>query len=707
MPGSRSRPIGFALALLGRAAAGRLAAAADQPAAGKPAAAARNVFAAPQADVALMDVMQEVVAHARAGRMDDARARLEAAIEAAEISPAVGRYKLACLDCVRHDTDAALESLAAAVEAGFDDVISLAKDPDLLPLRGLPRFEELGRAVVDRARAAHRQRQEQGLDPKPRPVRDGVVEVAEDNTLWVPHLARFVVAYEFPPAAPGAEISTQPGPVGDLLRAWRKEGTAAGLHGVLYDNHDEDHSLMNAEWFPELTSIEYCPAAKQTRTTIHGLAELHRGLQIMFLHNAPVIGNASVAQTQGPYWRSMSRLAMANTKIAMLLADQYVNNMLYFYPEHCDHDSENGGGHGDVYPANIPYLITSQGSSGSDREFMNAVAATIAAFRPETRKFLEEKRLLMPTVQMIFRSCRKPVLGRDEYLSGLAHPPVFDGTTLDVERMVRMAHELQPADVPPLVRLAVEEEYLGRPGIDFFEAGSGEKLFDTVSAVARAARSARDRRRMVASVAATQDPNGKPLSFVWRLLHGDPDRVQIKPLDPLGTRAEILVDWHPRAVYPGSGLASARVDVGVFADNGTHLSAPAFLTWYFPPNERRVYEDVPASARADRKDELNGDSPRRIVSIERLPASERATYADPMILTPADWTDTYRYDEAGDLLGWTRSRADGSTEAFTADGQRIVTEAEAGQPAETRPVRYIRDEKGPDVWPVLREETGR
>jgi len=520
----------------------------------------------------------------------------------------------------------------------------------------------------------------------------------------VPQIGRFMVAHEFPPADPAAEITTQPGPVGDLLRQWRKEGTAAGLRGVLYDNHDEDHSNMHFQWFPELTRIEYSAAAKQARTALHGLGELHRGLQLLFVHGAPVIGNASVAQTQGAYWRSMPRLALANAATAALLADQYANNMLYFYPEHRDHDPEADKGHGDVYPANVPYLITSQGSSGSDRAFMDAVAATIAAFRPETQKFLIEKRLLMPTVQMIFRSSRKPIAGRDEYLSGVAHPPVFDGATLDVERMVRMAHDLEPGDVPPLVQLAVEEEYLGRPGIDYFEAGAAEKLFDTVSAMARVARSARERRRLVASVAKTADPNGKPLSFTWRLLHGDPERVRITPLDPLGTRAEILVDWHPRAVYPGSDLASARVDVGVFADNGTLLSAPAMLTWYCPPNERRTYEPVPATTAADRKDDVNGDSPRRIVSIERLPATGPEHYADPMVLTPAVWTDTYRYSDRGDLLGWTRTRPDGAAEELTADGRLVGKRDDVGHPVETSPVRYLRDQKSPRAAPVLRQE---
>jgi hypothetical protein len=688
------------LTLLAVLVAGGSRARADEPAPPPAAKPAPSVFAAPQAELAARAVIEQVMRAAAAGRMDEGVTRLRAAIENAEIPAAVGQYNLACLHCARKDTDAALAALAAAVAAGFDDVDVFGRDPDLQPLRGLPRFQEIGLDLMEQAQAAARNRAAQGPRPRPRPVAAGVAQVAEENTLWVPQLGRFVVAHEFPAADPQAEISTQPGVVGDLLRQWRREGTAAGLHGVLYDNHDAGHSIMHHQWFPELARIEYCETAKQTATPLYGLGALHNGLQLAFVHNGPVIGNASVAATQGPYWRSVPRQAMAQGALAALLADQYVNNMLYFYPEHQDHDP----GHGDVYPANVPYVITSQGSSWSDIVFMDAVAATIAAFRPETQRFLVDRRLLAPTVQMIFRSCRTPITGREAYLSGQAHPPVFDGATLDVERMVRMAHDMRPDAVPPLVRLAVEEEYLGRPGIDSFEAGAAEQLFDTVAAVARVARSARERRRLVASVAKTQDPNGKPLDFTWRLLHGDPDRVRIRPLDPLGTRAEIVVDWHPRAVYPGGDLASARVDVGVFADNGTHLSAPAFVTWYFPPNERRTYESVPKTAAADRRDEVNGDAPRRVVSIERLPATGPEAYVDPMVVTPAVWTDTYRYDDRGNLLGWTRTRPDGAAEEFTAAGRLVVKRNEAGEPVETREVRYVREQKAPNALPVLRQE---
>jgi len=49
-------------------------------------------------------------------------------------------YNLACLDAREGKPDAAFRQLDRAIAAGFDDEASLAKDPDLAPLRGRPEF---------------------------------------------------------------------------------------------------------------------------------------------------------------------------------------------------------------------------------------------------------------------------------------------------------------------------------------------------------------------------------------------------------------------------------------------------------------------------------------------------------------------------------------------------------------------------------------
>ena len=100
----------------------------------------------------------------------------------------------------------------------------------------------------------------------------------------------------------------------------------------------------------------------------------------------------------------------------------------------------------------------------------------------------------------------------------------------------------------------------------------------------------------------------------------------------------------------------ARVDIGVFANNGVHDSAPAILCGYFPPEEARSYAPGP-------------DGTPRLTGIDY--AARPETYADPMLIARADWRDNYHYAADGTLTGWTRTRGtgpDATTEEFTADG---------------------------------------
>lgn len=640
------------------------------PPAGEPA--QDTVFDAPQIQTLQTSLLLRFLRLVQAKKLADAEDLLTRAVQERRLDNAANRYNLACTQAIQGKTEAALASLAVAVERGWADAEHLRKDTDLESLRACPRFEELARAAAEKAK------QTKPTPPAQAEVKDGIALVSAANTNWVPQIQQFLVLHRFPPADPNQPITTLDGPVGNLLRQWQKEGTAAGLHGFLYDNHDRGHSNLDYGRFPGLTRVEYAEPPKK-----HGF---DNGLQQLFLHNAPTIGNSSTALVAGPSWSSQSRSALRTARTANVLAQQYLNNHLYFYPEHRDHDAD---GFGDVYHANTPYTITSQGSSGSDQAFLQAVACTLAAFRPGTQRMLIEKKLLMPTVQMIFRMSRKPVAWPDDYLTGRAHPAVFGEETLDVEKMVRTAHDLKPGDIPPLVQLRVVEEDAARVGVDYFEAGDAEKVFDTVSAIARVARAARWQRWMLVSAENTRDPNNRPLVYHWRLLRGDPKRVKIKPLDPQGTRAELLVAWHPRRPSaPGSALLSSRVDIGVFAHNGAHYSAPAFISWYFPANENRTY-----------------DAAHRIAAIEYRRASEADSYADPALLTPASWRDTYQYDPQGLLLGWTRTR-DGATADFTREGALILKRDARGRPSEARTVRYLRDQKSPGEWPVLRQEPG-
>ena len=397
-------------------------------------------------------------------------------------------------------------------------------------------------------------------------------------------------AAETPPAKSNAgkgekPIATAGGPPGGLLRKWYAEGTAAGNKGDFYDNRDRGHSGLDLAAHPQLSKIDYTDLDRKM-----GRDWAVQGRVL----GAVVFGNSSTSGgvRQGG---SNTRRLYSNPMGLVLLSKQYAYNNLYIYPEHQDYDpGRNGnGGFGDLYPTNTPYLITSQGSSGSDRPFMHAVAYTLAALRPEVKNRLIESCLLMPTIQMIFRRSNKNVPHIQDYLTGKAHPTVFDGSQVDAAKMVEMAHAIMPDTIPPAIQMSVVEEDAAECGRDFFEpAGGTEKLADTAAVVARVAASVKFTHRMVVSAALSSDLNQRPLTFHWVVLRGDAGRIRIQPKSANGSVAEITVPYHERRpILPGAAMESNRVDIGVFVRNGTYYSAPGFITYLFLDDEARTYDE--------------------------------------------------------------------------------------------------------------------
>lgn len=378
-------------------------------------------------------------------------------------------------------------------------------------------------------------------------------------------------------------ITTLGGKAGERLRALWKEGKAAGLADVTYDNRDGAHSDLNPKLFPQMQRHAYSKEDIQARRHWAAQRTLMPGI---------VLGNSS---TSAPPLAGGSnpRIYYVNPLGLAFLHQQYRKNNLYVYPEHRDHDPGRNGpneGFGDLYPTNTPYLLISQGSSGSDQAFLRAVACTLAAFRPETRKKLADEGLLMPTVQMILRRSYKAVRNDEDYFTGAAHPTVFEGNLLDDLAMIERAQALPADDLPPLVQLKVVEEEQPKQFVDYCDLPANEKLSDAPQAIARIWRGRAFTRRLVVSAADSFDPEKKPLRFEWKLLRGDPEAVCITPRKD-GSSAEIVVEYRPRRpIAPGSPLASTRVDIGVFARDGRHVSAPAFLTWFMLDDEARTYD---------------------------------------------------------------------------------------------------------------------
>lgn len=611
------------------------------------------------------------------GKLEEAEKRLQETLKRTP-RDTVAHYNLACVLARQGKHDEALAALEKAVEFGFRNPRHIEQDEDLKCLRGEPRFASL----LKRAAEPLATPPESQVPVEPAPIRDGQAIVTEKCVRWDAGLGVFRVFVNLDQEATANQpivdgpVAQTLGTAGELLRTWYGEKTAAGNHGDLYDNHDGDHANMKYQVFPQLTRIEFDESARKRG--------LHFGLQLRFFYNGVTLGNSSTALTSGPMWRSQGRHALTSPRGPALLYLQYVGNHLFVYPEHRDHDPGHNGaggkGHGDVFPANTPYMILSQGSSGSDVAFLNAIAATLAAFRPEVKAELVRSGLLMPTVQMVIRRSNRVVETPEDYFAGKAHPTVFDSRQLDVEKMVTLAHAITPKVLPPMVQLRVVEEDQPVLGREVFDIAVRERLFDTPCAIARVIQSTKYERRMVVSAEGSKDLRGRPLTYRWAVLRGDADRIRIRKLNDSGSVVELVVAWHERQpVLPGSELESNRVDIGGFVDNGVYASAPAFVSFTFPDNQRRVY-----------------DSQQRILAVDYADPAVRSNYVDPVLDIARDWRDEYHYADDGRLLGWTRVRVE-EREEFTPEGLLIAEKDAQGKAIKTCPVRYV----------ALRQKDGR
>ncbi|MDZ4289389.1 MAG: hypothetical protein U0984_15605, partial [Prosthecobacter sp.] len=156
--------------------------------------------------------------------------------------------------------------------------------------------------------------------------------------------------------------------------------------------------------------------------------------------------------------------------------------------------------------------------------------------------------------------------------------------------MVRAAHDISPAMIPPLVQIEVKEETALEPGRHFFEAPNPlpYKLADTPVSIGRLMRGNVAEYSLTVSAAKAADLMRRPLQIRWQVLQGDPKAIEILPSES-GTEARLRIRWQPPMIAAG-GIRSHRIDIGVFASNGITVSTPAFLSFYLLPNERHFYD---------------------------------------------------------------------------------------------------------------------
>lgn len=566
-------------------------------------------------------------------------------------------YNLACALALQGKTRAALEALDRAVAAGFLDAEHLSQDPDLASLRGTEGFNaRIARMTELRGPQGTVTNRLVALAPD---VTHTVMQSAS-NTLWSFQTGLFHAFIDLPqaPATTGYR-----GPEADAINGWLRDGTAAGSAGVLYVNRDNDTRPLDVADHPGMARLGYPQEMVERRLNI-GLPNTLFALGNSGLL-APVIGHSSMGYLNSPYWRSQPRAVCGDPRQAAIQSLFLLGNQLFFYPVYDDYAPRTG----DLFPANLPYFIAVAGQSNAERPFVEAAAAALAALRPETRAELTRTGLLMPALNMLFRASQRTVRNPRDYLSGIAHPPVFQARDLDTARLVQMAHALTTNGLPPLVLLSVRRETQMVPDRDFFDIVRSEQLIDTPLAIARVFRgTARTRTLDLQARCPRVDAR-----LHWVVLQGDPAKIAFTPCPTNPSLMSLTVAYHTTPFETPAGgeqrILTSRVDIGVIAETATAFSLPAVVSFYFLGNEQRSYAE-------------DG----RLLAVDYT--RRQSPYSDPLMSLTRNWRDVYQYDARGRLTGWRRIRGL-DEERFTAYGHRVAASDALGRAVKAHVVRYL------------------
>lgn len=567
-------------------------------------------------------------------------------------------YILASLLAIQGKKDEAFRSLTKAIDLGFSNHNAMEKDNNLANLRTDPLFSVLLNKAKENALSKNKL--------KASVPNKGYILIDEKNTAWSNKLNSLISGIRIQSRKEGPVITQKPTTdAAGLLNKMFREGQSAGNTGDIYDNRDRGHSTLNRQDYPQLTFSRYSEKAKRVR------ADYGLGGNVIF--TAPTFGNSSTAVTGGVFSRSLPRLAYTSPGGASRYFISYTQNHLYAYPAIEDYTIPGI----DKFPVNSPYFLISRGRSYSDKPVLEAIATILAAFKPEAKDKLVKSRLLMPTVQSIFRQGQKHIVTKEDYLSGKAHPVAFSTKNIDLFKMIKLANALDFEDVAPLVSLRVLEESRSRDGIDNFAKQLPERLSDTPASIVRIIRNSAFEKRLVIEAKPAGIKNIASLKYHWVILQGDKKKIKITPKDAQGTAAEIKVGWHSafKANFQGD-VQTNRVDIGVIADNGENLSAPSIISLFFPPHQQRFYTETGKLLAIDHRNQLKA-------------------YMDPRLFPKRNWRDDYTYDRKGNLTGWIRTRGKQKTE-FSRHGAKILTKDNLGRPLKAQQVGYLysRDKAG-------------
>ena len=429
-------------------------------------------------------------------------------------------YNLACSLAYspKRQTEA-FDELEKAIDLGFRNAEAIRKDGDLARLSSDRRYEQLLEYAKEMARRPLLFGPMAAVDATG--VFGRTVALGEQNLGWDFNGGYFLAHLKLAKASAG------------------------GNTGDLYMNRDAGHSVLNANSYPGITVLKLDQEGRS------------RGCDLDFPNlfvPYPLFGNCSRANTQGPYWRSISRALMTTDSWRLkAMLRFYLSNQTWVFPANADVPPV--GSHGDVFSSIAPYWIATAGQSFSDLPYLRAALEASRALPQPAKEEIVRRGLLAPTIQTLIRKSLRSVSNEVDYVSSRAHPTAFPANGVDVRRLVSAAGAMTVGAIPPLVVVAVTPE---KPSA---EVNFPECTYATAFAWAFVLR-ASDERRVFHVVAKGAS------EYRFAQTHGAPAKIEAEGPN----KAKIVVERS--AVTQGN-----RVDIAVFGRNkGTGWGAPSYIS---------------------------------------------------------------------------------------------------------------------------------
>lgn len=320
---------------------------------------------------------------------------------------------------------------------------------------------------------------------------------------------------------------------------------------VWYENRDLLHS--NAQNFENTIQL----TTSQTSYAINVMEAYGNGI---------VISNSSTATTASEDRGSNTRTPDRNLGWWHSIREAWQMGLIQFFPEHQDYDVI------DWFKLNQPYVITTQGSSGSELGEVDRCRQIVLALRPEVRDWLIANKRVGDVVSYLMRA------NQSGYLDPMCHRVVVNGRDAN-QSDLDLSTSITLDTIPPRLKIKVISDSLA--------VGTVQQLRD--SSTIRTDEVAGFRRSTTASIRTivVELESDKPCEFHWIKTQGE---STITYQNPERSRATITIPLQGNfdVIKPdGSTLESNRVEVIAVAYDGTHYSSPVFVTEYFPPETRQ------------------------------------------------------------------------------------------------------------------------